>query len=79
MQYFIVYYIIELICHWPLATGQEDKGEARMDIIDSEIGYLGYHESESYGLVWKVSAVNRLIASSSTLTVRSTLTLVHRD
>lgn len=25
-----------------------------MDIIDTEIGYLGYHESESYGLVWKV-------------------------
>lgn len=29
-------------------------GEARMDVIDSEIGHLGYHESESYGLVWKV-------------------------
>ena len=38
-----------------------------MDVIDSEIGYLGYHESESYGLVWKVSALNRLTASSSTL------------
>lgn len=34
---------------------QSTMGEARMDVIDSEIGYLGYHESESYGLVWKVS------------------------
>lgn len=30
-----------------------------MDVIDSEIGYLGYHESESYGLVWKVLPLNR--------------------
>lgn len=28
-----------------------------MDVIDSEVGYLGYHESESYGLVWKVSVI----------------------
>lgn len=33
---------------------KNDKGECRMDIIDSEIGYLGYPESESYGLTWKV-------------------------
>ncbi|CAM9798108.1 unnamed protein product [Discosporangium mesarthrocarpum] len=25
-----------------------------MDIVRSEIGYLGYHNSESYGLTWKV-------------------------
>lgn len=31
-------------------------GEARMDVIDSEIGYLGFHDSESYGLVWKVKS-----------------------
>ena len=31
--------------------------EARMDIEDSEMGYLGYHGSESYGLTWKVSLV----------------------
>ncbi|CAN0386861.1 unnamed protein product, partial [Pylaiella littoralis] len=31
-----------------------DKGECRMDIIDSEMGYLGYPESESYGVTWKV-------------------------
>lgn len=29
-------------------------GEARMDIVSSEIGYLGYQASESYGLTWKV-------------------------
>ena len=29
-------------------------GEARMDIEDSEMAYLGFHGSESYGLSWKV-------------------------
>jgi parallel beta-helix repeat protein len=28
--------------------------ESRMDIVDSDVGYLGYHAAESYGLVWKV-------------------------
>ena len=28
--------------------------ESRMDIVDSEISYLGYNAAESYGLVWKV-------------------------
>ncbi len=28
--------------------------ESRMDISDSEIGYLGYDDSEGYGLTWKV-------------------------
>jgi parallel beta-helix repeat protein len=28
--------------------------ESRMDIRNSDIGYLGYDASESYGLVWKV-------------------------
>ena len=28
--------------------------ESRMDIIDSDIGYLGSHDAEAYGLVWKV-------------------------
>eukprot|EP00903_Cladosiphon_okamuranus_P019297 g17738.t1 len=35
-------------------TAKSTRGEARMDVIDSEIAYLGYYESESYGLVWKV-------------------------
>lgn len=25
-----------------------------MDIIESEMGYLGYDDSESYGITWKV-------------------------
>src|SRR5438876_150463 len=29
--------------------------ESRMNVIDSDIGYLGCHEAESYGLVWKVN------------------------
>jgi len=28
--------------------------ESRMDVIDSDIGYLGSHHAEAYGLVWKV-------------------------
>lgn len=28
--------------------------ESRMDVIDSDIGYLGHYAAESYGLVWKV-------------------------
>lgn len=28
--------------------------ESRMDVVDSEIAYLGYYAAESYGLVWKV-------------------------
>ena len=28
--------------------------ESRMDIIDSDVGYLGSHNAEAYGLVWKV-------------------------
>jgi parallel beta-helix repeat protein len=28
--------------------------ESRMDIIDSDIGYLGSHHAEAYGLTWKV-------------------------
>ena len=33
---------------------QNDYGECRMDIMNSEMGYLGYKDSESYGLTWKV-------------------------
>jgi parallel beta-helix repeat protein len=34
--------------------------ESRMDIVDSEVAWLGYYAAESYGLVWKVigSALN---------------------
>lgn len=37
-----------------LGHAKSDMGEARMDIVKSEIGYLGYAASESYGLTWKV-------------------------
>lgn len=33
---------------------KNDMGECRMDIIDSEMGHMGYFDSESYGLTWKV-------------------------
>jgi len=35
-------------------SGAADK-QSRMDVTDSDIGYLGYYASESYGLTWKVS------------------------
>lgn len=35
-------------------TAKNDAGECRMDIIDSEIAYLGYFDAESYGMTWKV-------------------------
>ena len=35
--------------------GDGDADQSRMDIRDSDLGYLGYKASESYGLVWKVS------------------------
>ena len=33
---------------------KNNMGEARMDIEKSEMAYLGFHDSESYGLTWKV-------------------------
>ena len=32
--------------------------QSRMDIVDSDIGYLGYDASESYGLTWKVNGTS---------------------
>lgn len=32
----------------------ETARESRMDVISSDMGYLGYYAAESYGLVWKV-------------------------
>ncbi|CAM9672153.1 unnamed protein product, partial [Discosporangium mesarthrocarpum] len=37
-----------------VGQSQNEMGECRMDIINSEMGYLGYYQSESYGLTWKV-------------------------
>lgn len=35
-------------------VAQNDMGICRMDIVDSELGYLGYDSTESYGVTWKV-------------------------
>jgi parallel beta-helix repeat protein len=34
--------------------GSQEPYEGRMDVVNSEIGYLGYDAAESYGMVWKV-------------------------
>jgi parallel beta-helix repeat protein len=34
--------------------GSQEPYEARMDVVDSQVAYLGYNAPESYGLVWKV-------------------------
>lgn len=34
---------------------KKTMGEARMDIVNSEMAYLGFQRSESYGLTWKVA------------------------
>lgn len=36
-------------------AAQDDMGECRMDMVDSELGYLGYDSTEAYGLTWKVT------------------------
>jgi mannuronan 5-epimerase len=46
-------------------------GESRMDVIDSEVGYLGYNASESYGLAWKVLATSP--ADFDTIQVRGNI------
>ena len=43
---------------------KNDMGEARMDIVDSEMGYLGFQDSESYGLTWKVTEDDTVERSS---------------
>lgn len=35
-------------------VAQNDMGECRMDIVKSNISYLGYDATESYGITWKV-------------------------
>jgi parallel beta-helix repeat protein len=37
-----------------VAGGSQEPYEGRMDVVNTEIGYLGYNASESYGMVWKV-------------------------
>lgn len=40
-----------------LASDGVTANESRMDIINSDVSYLGYFAAEAYGLVWKVSGV----------------------
>eukprot|EP00752_Nemacystus_decipiens_P009061 g8090.t1 len=35
-------------------SAKNEMGECRMDLINSEFGYMGWFDSESYGLTWKV-------------------------
>lgn len=35
-------------------VAKKERGECRMDIIKSEMAYLGYASTESYGISWKV-------------------------
>lgn len=42
-------------------------GECRMDIVDSEIGYLGYDATESYGVTWKVRGLCDDLSNVDTL------------
>ncbi|CAN0409524.1 unnamed protein product, partial [Laminaria digitata] len=35
-------------------AAKNDMGECRMDMVDSELGYLGYFGTEAYGITWKV-------------------------
>ena len=42
-------------------NAKNTMGEARMDIEDSEMAYLGFHDGESYGLTWKVRGSTRVL------------------
>ena len=49
---------------------KSNMGEARMDIEDSEMGFLGFHDGESYGLTWKVMDENNLSLCNDHMLVR---------
>ncbi|HEX5690976.1 MAG TPA: right-handed parallel beta-helix repeat-containing protein [Roseiflexaceae bacterium] len=36
------------------AGGSQEPYEGRMDVVNSQISYLGYNAAESYGIIWKV-------------------------
>ncbi len=38
-----------------LAADGQTPLESRMDVINSDVGYLGYYAAEAYGLSWKVN------------------------
>lgn len=39
--------------------------ESRMDVVGSEVSYLGYYAAESYGLVWKVIGAHTTTSGKS--------------
>ena len=45
-------------------VAQNDMGICRMDIVDSELGYLGYDSTEAYGVTWKVTRDVACVESS---------------
>ncbi len=53
-----------------LDTNGYTAHESRMDVYNSDIGYLGYHGTEAYGLVWKVvDTTAKYIPTNSTNTL----------
>ncbi|CAM9728081.1 unnamed protein product, partial [Discosporangium mesarthrocarpum] len=50
-----------------IGTAKKERGECRMDIVDSEIGYMGYKASESYGLTWKVRGLCIDLSNAATI------------
>ena len=45
--------------------GSQEIHEARMDVINSEMSYLGYYAGEAYGVSWKVFAHDRFMTGRS--------------
>ncbi len=53
-----------------LDTNGYTAHQSRMDVYNSDIGYLGYHATEAYGLVWKVvDTTAKYIPTNSTNTL----------
>eukprot|EP00903_Cladosiphon_okamuranus_P009971 g9457.t1 len=48
-------------------VAQKQRGECRMDMIKSEIAYLGYDATESYGITWKVRGLCKDLSNRDTL------------
>jgi hypothetical protein len=47
--------------------GTRDAYEARMDVINSRVDYLGYNGAEAYGMTWKVYSTDTTLVSSREL------------
>lgn len=46
-------------------TAQNEMGECRMDIMDSTLAYLGYDDTEAYGITWKVGGSLSVAAAAA--------------